>query len=219
VALRFDRATASAHDTPAASGFDGSGRALPGEMLPEKLPFGGIEFTLNPGADGTPNALVARGQSVSLPAGSFRRVYVLAASADGDRHVTFRAGTKAVDVTVQHWGGYIGQWDNRTWTTREVPDPRRPGRTETMMEYTGLVPGYVKPAPVAWFASHRHTAAGKHEAYAYSYLFAHAIDLPPGATSLTLPEDDRIRVLAITVAEEAGSARPVQPLSDTLQRQ
>jgi alpha-mannosidase len=67
-------------------------------------------------------------------------------------------------------------------------------------EYAGLVPGYVKPASVAWFASHRHAADGANEPYAYSYLFAYVLDLPPGATELTLPDNDRIKVLAITAS-------------------
>ncbi|MCL4813229.1 MAG: alpha-mannosidase, partial [Vicinamibacteraceae bacterium] len=152
-----------------------------------------------------------------LPAGSFTRAYVLAASSDGDRTVTFRAGQTSSTVTVQHWGGFIGQWDNRTWNRREVASGDG-GRTETVMEYTGLVPGYVKPAPVGWFASHHHRADGKHAAYDYAYLFVHAIDLPRGATSLTLPDDERVRVMAVTVADETGAVRPLQPLYDALQR-
>jgi len=217
VPLDFDRATASAHGAKPLAGFDQQGRALPGELLPRTLPFGGIEFTVNPGADGSPNAVVSRGQSVPLPAGSFTRAYVLAASSDGDRTVTFRAGQTSSTVTVQHWGGFIGQWDNRTWNRREVASEDG-GRTETVMEYTGLVPGYVKPAPVGWFASHHHRADGKHAAYDYAYLFVHAIDLPRGATSLTLPDDERVRVVAVTVADETGAVRPLQPLYDALQR-
>jgi alpha-mannosidase len=76
----------------------------------------------------------------------------------------------------------------------------------------------VKPAPVAWFASHRHDANGANEPYAYAYLFAYAIDLPTGASTLTLPDDPAVRVLAVTVADEGGRVRPAQPLYDTLVR-
>jgi alpha-mannosidase len=86
------------------------------------------------------------------------------------------------------------------------------------MDYTGLKPGYIKRAPVAWFASHRHSEAGANEAYAYSYLFAYTIDLPAGATTLTLPNNPNIRILAATVSNESAAVTPVQPLYDTLDR-
>ena len=57
----------------------------------------------------------------------------------------------------------------------------------------------VKPAPVAWFASHRHSASGANEIYAYSYLFACEVELN-GAKEITLPKDENIRVIGISVA-------------------
>jgi alpha-mannosidase len=40
---------------------------------------------------------------------------VLAASAEGDQMATFHAGDQAVELTVEAWGGFIGQWDTRLW--------------------------------------------------------------------------------------------------------
>jgi alpha-mannosidase len=82
----------------------------------------------------------------------------------------------------------------------------------------GLRAGYVKPAEVGWYASHHHTASGLNEPYQYSYLFAYPIDLPPGAHTITLPSNEKIRVLAISVARETPSVEPAQPLYDTLGR-
>jgi alpha-mannosidase len=203
VQLSYDLAAASNDDTKPAGGFDAEGRALPAEMLPAELDFSGVKFNLAAARTGTPNAVVARGQTIPLPAGKFNRVYVLAASADGDQQATFRVGEKAIDVTIQDWGGFIGQWDDRIWKGTEM---------------TGLKPGFIKRAEVAWFASHRHTADGADEPYAYSYLFAYPIDVPAGATSVTLPDNRKIRILAISVAEEGATAKPVQPLYDTLER-
>jgi alpha-mannosidase len=86
------------------------------------------------------------------------------------------------------------------------------------MECTGLKPAYIKRAPVAWFASHRHAPGGASEPYSYSYLFAYKLDLPAGATTLTLPDNKRIRILAATVAKEAPQVTPAHPLYDTLER-
>jgi alpha-mannosidase len=84
------------------------------------------------------------------------------------------------------------------------------------MEYTGLKPGFIKRAPVAWFASHLHSAQGANEPYSYCYLYAYAVDLPADAKTLTLPNNEKIRILAVTVADQVGEVRPAQPLYDTL---
>jgi alpha-mannosidase len=214
-------------------------------MLPRLLQFDGVEFHLAPAATGTPDAVIARGQSISLPRGDFNRVYLLAASTEGDRTGTFRVGDRTTTLTIQNWGGFIGQWDTRSWKPEpafveehgtQVPlrknwavsahlatwpsveyrgsptwSPRYPE------DYLGLEPGYIKRAELAWYCDHYHTPQGLNDPYAYSYLFGYLIDLPPHATSLILPNDDRIRILAISVARGEPEARPAQPLYDTLE--
>ena len=63
-------------------------------MLPRELPYAGIVFHLAPAKGG--NALVPRGQEISIPAG-VRRLYVLAASAAGDQNVVFRVGNETIE--------------------------------------------------------------------------------------------------------------------------
>jgi alpha-mannosidase len=222
--LSFDQPVASTDRSVSGGRFDSSGRSLPAEMLPANLPYGGITFSLGPAT--AFNAMVARGQTIQLPAGNYTRVYLLAASDNGDQRASFRLGTTPVELTIQDWGGYVGLWDNRIWKSREEPAPPRQGqpapppgtpqRMRTVTEFAGLTPGFVKPASVAWFASHRHAADGSNDPYAYCYLYAYAIDIPAGATTLTLPTNERIKVLAVTVSDEATPARPVAPLYDTL---
>ena len=53
------------------------------------------------------------------------------------------------------------------------------------------------------FSSQRRAADGSAEPYAYSYLFAYALDVVPGARTLTLPDNDRIRILAINSRRRA----------------
>jgi alpha-mannosidase len=241
VPLKYDLPTASEDGAKSAGGFDAAGQNLPAEMLPTELNYGGVRFQLGPAWTGKPNAVVARGQMITLPAGKFNRLYLLAASADGDQKGTFRVGDHAVNLTIQDWAGYIGQWDNRTWNMKQVaiPMPPEPAPSDhspeaerarrfrayvqlhgpivrTEMEYTGLKPGFIKRAPVAWFASHRHSAQGANEPYSYCYLYAYAVDLPADAKTLTFPENDKIRILAVTLAEQAGQVHPAQPLYDAL---
>jgi alpha-mannosidase len=210
-------------------------------MLLTQLAYNGIRFQLGPAWTGKPNAVATRGQTIGLPAGKFNRLYLLAAAADGDQKGTFRVGDHAVDLTIQDWAGYIGQWDNRTWNVKQVqvPVPPEPAASDhssdaerargfrayveahgpimrTEMEYTGLEPGFIKRAPVAWFTSHLHSAQGANEPYSYCYLYAYSLDLPAGTTTLTLPNNDKIRIMALTVADQADDVRPAQPLYDTL---
>jgi alpha-mannosidase len=84
---------------------------------------------------------------------------------------------------------------------------------------TGLKPGYIKRADVGWFSSQRHNVDGSSEPYAYSYLFVYVIDLPPGAQTLALPDNERIRIMALTVADEPWVVKPAHPLYDTLERE
>jgi alpha-mannosidase len=133
-------------------------------------------------------------------------------------------------LLVQHWGGFIGQWDTRQWEQgeRQVPHGasaevaariREPQfRTDPYARMKGITPGFIKRADVAWYASHHHTPDGTSAPYAYSYLFAYALDLPPGARTLTLPDNDKIRVMAVTVSDEGAMVRPAHPLYDTLER-
>ncbi len=221
VPLSFDRKVASTDGAKSSEGFDRDARALPAEMLPVDIPYSGIHFTLAPAAYEKPNALVARGQTIVLPAGKLNRLYLLAASADGDQNAAFKIGGQTVNLTIQDWSGFIGQWDNRIWIRKEVTVPSSAGavKTESVLEFSGdIAPGFIKRAPVAWFASHRHTADGANEPYSYSYLFAYEIDIPANAKSLTLPENDKIRILAITAMNDGDRVRPAQPLYDTLER-
>lgn len=223
VSLAFNLATASNDGVPVRAGFDGKGNALPAEMLPSTLSFNDVEFHLAAAKTGTPNALIANGQTVNLPSGSFNRIYVLAAAADGDQKAAFRVGSKTTDLNIQNWGGFIGQWDNRQWTgeDHQVPaSPDEPAHVEhdDYAKMTGIQPGYIKRADVAWYSTHHHNAKGENVPYAYSYMFAYALDLPEGAKTITLPRNEKIRVFAISVASENPAIQPVQPLYDTLER-
>src|SRR5207248_3648067 len=108
VTLQFDRAVATTDGSSSnGNGFDAEGRALAAEMLPKQVALGGINFNLGPAQNGQNNAVVAHGQAINLPTGRFNRVYVLAASADGDQRAAFRVGNNPVELNVEDWGGFI----------------------------------------------------------------------------------------------------------------
>jgi alpha-mannosidase len=180
--------------------------------------------------------VVAKGQKIALPAAKFNRVYILAAATGGDQDAAFEIGAQKVDLRIQDWSGFIGQWDTRVWNIPAERDwaisashavwppadmsqrEERPIMPRYPQDYVGLKAGYIKPANLAWYASHHHTAAGLNQPYAYSYLFAYAIDVSGDPKSITLPKNDKIRILAISTANVNPSLFPAQPLYDTLGR-
>jgi alpha-mannosidase len=235
VPLQYNLAIATNDDTKTSGGgFDGKGNAIPAEMLPSTIKYGTAQFKLAPAKTGSPNALVAKGQTIQLPAGKYNRIYLLAASSDGDQKAAFQIGNRKVVLNIQDWSGFIGQWDTRQWkqqterdwaiSANHAPWPpadlpqreQRPVAPRYPEDYVGLKPGYVKTAGLAWYASHHHTVDGLNEPYQYSYLFAYPIDVTAGERKLTLPDNDNIRIVAISTANEAPELHPVQPLYDTL---
>ena len=211
------------HSTPLAApeakmavAFDAQGRTPATERLPAHLDFGGVSFRV-----GAPT--VPGGETIDLPAGT-RRVDVLVAS-DGNRPATFRVGDLPEEVMVQDWTGFIGQADLRDWSHREEAAPPRPGappdappRRRHVLEMTRIEPGFIHPAPVAWFADHRYAADGTVEPYAYSYLFDYSFEVPTGASTFTLPDDPKLRVLAVTASDQPSSLVPALPLYGRVER-
>ena len=242
VILHYDTAVASNNDTKTIGGFDKDHNALPAEAVPANLEFDGITFHLGSAATGKPDAVTAKGQTITLPAGSFNRLYILAASDNGDQKATFKIGAKPISLTIQNWTGFIGQWDTRQWK----PAPKtamEDGKEVTLRsdwavsanhqkwdldsrgsdvdtpdigDYLGLKPGFIKRDTLAWYISHYHTANGLQQPYAYSYLFGYTVDLPANTHTVILPSNPNIRILAMTVAITTPDVAPAAPLYDTL---
>jgi alpha-mannosidase len=215
VPLAYDLDAVSRHENLTDGAFDGEGRTFTAESWPSKIDTEGIQFAMGPADDGKANCVVCRGQTIQLPSDqAYDRVYVLAAAADGDQTVKFDFGGNQHRLTVQDWGGFIGQWDDRQWQGVV------PGLTYNWdNRYAGLVPGFTKRDTVAWFCSHRHHPQNGNEYYSFTYLFKYGFDLPVGpAHTLTLPANEHVRVFAITVAKNThDDAHAARPLYDTLQ--
>jgi alpha-mannosidase len=209
---------------------------MPAEMLPSSITYHDVVFDLAPAKTGSPNALVARGQTIKMPEGHYNRIYILAASADGDQMASFQVDDAKVDLKIQDWTGFIGQWDTRLWKNQPERDwatsanqavwppadlqqrEQRVASPRYPEDYVGLQPGYVKSANLAWYASHQHTADGLNQPYHYSYLFAYPIEISGGAKTLTLPNNDKIRILAISTVEGNPELTAAQSIYDTLNR-
>jgi len=213
--------------------FDGKRQSIAGELLPARLMLDGVPFNFGPTSPGALNVLVPRGQMLALPQGPFNRIYVLAAAVGGDVAATFTiagpvAGPKPVQLTVRDWEGPIGQWDSRlkdahlfhevyaapmrgqSWT----PDAIQSEMVVKWDPQTGAVsgidqirPGFVKREEIAWVGTHRHAPDGN-QPYIPTYIFVYAIDLPAGARGVTLPDNAKIRILAMTAVADVYRIRP-----------
>ena len=234
LALPFNLDGISLDANRADGDFDGKQRTLAGELLPKTLQLDGVPFNFGPNTPGALNVLVPKGQILSLPGGSHNRLYVVAAAVGGDVPTSIEIGGTPQPFVARAWDGAIGQWDSRLkdlGAMREPFVPTRPNGTPTTAEVRAgmVIPwdattfavnaadidriqrAFVKRDEIAWIGSHRHAPSGN-QVYAMSYLFAYAIDLPAGAREVRLPNDARIRILAATVVNEPGRARPASAL-------
>lgn len=207
--LAFDADVVSTDKDRKDGAMDATGRTYPAEQFPKTLEVDGIRFALGSTAPHAKNAIVANGQSLTIPSG-YDRAYLLVASSDGDVKASFNVAGATKWTTIQHWGGFVGQWDNRLW------------KGDVGVNFTnyrdcvGLVPGFVKSGEVAWFCSHRHNPTAGNEFYEYSYLFKVGFDVPRGGGVIKLPIDARVKVFALSVA--SGTHDRVSPGTDILDR-
>ncbi len=194
--------------------FDGTGRTIAGDQLPDTLDFTGVHFKFGPKGVAAKNAVSCTGQSVSIPKGSWRSIHVLAASTDGPVDVMFGIGSTGFPVTVDSWGGYFGAWDTRIWggTDSNISE----GSNNTII---GIEPGHIRTDRIAWNCDHQHSPQGN-AIYKYSYLYDYTLPLNHGDRSLNLPSNPKVKVLAVSVSSEpADGVTEANKVVDQLNQQ
>ena len=152
------------------------GYAYAAELVPAQLTFKGVPFKLENKA--LFNGKVCKGDTITIPAGYYDRLYILAAAANEDTPAegTFRAGKSTTVVNVPSYTGFIGQWG-----------------------HTGHTEGYVYDADVAYVGTHRHNSQGD-QPYEFTYMFEYPIDIPAKATEIILPDNPELVIFAATLA-------------------
>jgi alpha-mannosidase len=203
LALPFNGDGISTDDSKTDGNIDGLGSSLAGEQLPDTLNWCGVPFVFGPKAVGANNIVLCTGQTASFAPGVFKRLYILATAVGGPAKGTFKMGDASRVVWVQDYAEPIAQWNNRMTNGIILEDPDQ------------ISPAYINRQPVAWYASHRHNAAGENEAYKFTYLYLLQFDIPSTATSVTLPANERIKLFAATVVNEPyDDVSPAHPLYD-----
>lgn len=185
---------------------DGKGGTYPAEMIGDTVQMGNVSFDIGLRELRQSNALACQGQTIDLPADT--RVLHILAAADVDTDVVFRAGNTDFPITIGGWSGYMGLWDKREfegYVAELSYSMRNPLKT--------IKPGFIRDQRIAWCASHRHRPAGD-ALYEYGYLFAYRLDIPAGATRITLPDSMFVRIVAMSVGNEGHAVALQSPFED-----
>jgi alpha-mannosidase len=193
IELPYDTKVSSSASKPAEGSFDSIGHSIPSELLPATLTVSGINFKVS--KVGPYDAVSCAGQDLKLPSGS-SDLYILAA-AESDIFTEFKSGNAVMPARIQSWDGYVGLWDNRLWNADLGVNYTH------YTEWRGLVPAYEKGSEVAWFSNHKRNPKTVNDFYEYCYLYLYRISLPENHTTLTLPNDKRIKIVAISASKKS----------------
>lgn len=168
----------------------GSGCSLPAELCPQGFTAGGVSFKM-PDTQASSDVMVARGQTIDLPK-SMTKLYIAAASTLGDRDATFYLDGREKQIKIAAMTEHYGNWD-----------------------MAGLnIKAAHKNAPIAFEFTHTHHPEGDiPNGKAYFYLYD--LDIR-NAKTLTLPEDNRIIILAMTAVKKFSNTKRATRLIDEI---
>lgn len=168
----------------------GSGCSLPAELCPQGFTAGGVSFKM-PDTQASSDVMVARGQTIDLPK-SMTKLYIAAASTLGDRDATFYLDGREKQIKIAAMTEHYGNWD-----------------------MAGLnIKAAHKNVPIAFEFTHTHHPEGDiPNGKAYFYLYE--LDIR-NAKTLTLPEDNRIIILASTAVKKFSNTKRATRLIDKI---
>lgn len=168
----------------------GSGFSLPNELIPESLTVKGITFRM-PNVDMEKNVLIPREQEIEIPKG-INKMYILASSVLKDTEITIMADNKERPITVYSMNQPIGQWDMA-------------GMNQT---------ANIKNADVGLVFSHTHHPEGNIP-NSNACFFIYEIDVK-GCKTLTLPEANKVVILAMTGVKKFSATNLATKIIDTV---
>lgn len=166
---------------------DGKGNSYAAELVPEEIVSEGVVFRVSNDVE-RKNVVKCDGQRIVLPQGNYGRVYLLAASLDGDRDAEFAVDGKSFRCPVPCYSGFFGQWGHDGGE------------------------GFVKNGDLAYVGTHRHSADHGNESYVFTYMYKIGLPVEAGAKELTLPKDRNVAVFAVTMSDNQNDNLP--PLNE-----
>lgn len=167
----------------------GGGCSLPAELCPDSLTVGGITFRMPVLSNGN-DVMVARNQILEIPKGT-SKMYILAASTLGDREASFFVDEREKQLKILSFKAPIGKWDMAALNQKAE----------------------IKDACLGLEFTHTHHPEGN-IANGKAYFYVYEIDVRNGK-ALTLPEDNRIIILAMTAVRKFSTTTLATKLIDT----
>jgi alpha-mannosidase len=170
---------------------DGKGNSFATELMPRTVESEEITFAVGDTTKGAKNIVNCAGQTIKLPAGNYTSLQILAVAAGGatSEKGAFKVGYKSGKGTSKTLS--IRDWIAEFYTLQ------------------GDLKGWDTPIKenIASVLTHRHTSKGD-DTCRTTYLFKYDIPLSPSktATTLILPKNDKIKVLAVTVVNTRGNS-------------
>lgn len=162
----------SEKSTSAGSGFDGEGNTYPEASLSGQKVVKNVSFKIGP-ANGR-NVLACKGEVVALPTGKHRSIWLLGSSIEGSH--------KDQEITITYDDGSHRTF-HQNFSDWYVPESF-PGEVRAIRSDYRLMPD------------------GSHDGRTF-FVYSYGFDLDPAKTvkSISLPNDDGVRVLAISLAD------------------
>jgi alpha-mannosidase len=214
IKLSYDIDAYSYDDNRSDGNFDNKGVTYPAELIPDNIDFNGIVFKTGSKDNRQNNVVSCKGNKIDISGkNKYNKIYILAASINGDKKATFTINGIKTELNICDYAQMIGQWDSRV-----------PGKAyrDTLL-FNGqsinifkLTPAYYKDARIAWIGTHKHkNKPDSNMAYEFCYMFCLSIDLPADAKYLELPNDDDIKIFAISMGNNPNeNTIPLQPIVD-----
>lgn len=156
----------------ASDGLDSGGASYSSALLTSPLIWKNVQFNIGPA--GAPDAITSAGQVIALPSGNFSSLWLLGTGVEGNQVGQVFTATYADGTTsklVQNFSDWFQPQDF-------------PGESRALkMPYRLMANGDKDPSPF----------------YLYSYGFS--LDSSKQLKSITLPANENVKILAITVAK------------------
>ena len=194
--LPLDRTVVTRQGESCAGGLGRHHLAFPAELWPATLEVEGVPFRLAAGGASGAQALAARGQQLRFPSDGWQALWLLLASAGGERRSEIALGPSHAAIWLVA-ASALEPLAREDQATGIVAGP---------LGFWRLRPGYARAATVAWTADHAHDAGGRDVAYTPVSIFATRVPLDPATNEIWLPTTPELLVFAATLVADGGSA-------------
>ena len=167
--------------------YDGEGNTIPAELWKDSITFEGVNFDLGPTVDGYDNVVEAKGQTIALPEGNYKYVYLLGAACRRRRKER-RVHRPLCGRRTDQQGNQVRGLGFRTL------------RLGPLQQHRQSVP----MCATRWVTSSPTSTTGTKDRMTvdnYQFIYAIPVDPEKGLESIQLPDAPGIKITAISVAD------------------